>query len=545
VRLHRQEVLEEQKKKALTVTRFGEIGAVPIPELEPIPEGDRRTFADTTECSFRLCNAKPVKANVGGVPASTYPYVYIIVPFRNRLDNLARLISSINNATTPQQRACTCIVISDFRTSANAIPTWKNASCIATMHAAHKIYYDSSEGQRLWLEEADLAKVQAQLVAHRQRRAEEAPLEAPSVPAKASLAAVASVAAEALVAADAEAPAQAGTEEGVAAAAEPPPDFNVFDGDWSPAAGPCPSGPLTFATSHSVLREGPAPAVAPSSAPNTMKSLMRARLNFLPGFNTPLHVDISGLSGHLALRHVLSLYDGPSKLLDAWEYVGDAAVKFSRAGGIQAGIDSITTHPGQSLVFVCDADMILRPGFFQDFLRHPVSGSAVYYPVCWSTCWGKGLETSPRSSAATDDGNGIWRIYGFGMLVAYVNDLRGVGGMSDVAFRGRWGGEDNRLFDKLRERFKVVRRKCPYLIHAYHSQVKDWSASEDGMHGSNIGPFGRNVCSPLMTCPCPNGTAANDVARILQTAFHIPASVEIVNKDVDVPHGKKAKRRWG
>lgn len=102
---------------------------------------ERRLAGDG--CHFELCPADwgagapnvpwtPTEQTVAGRPSTALPRLYIIVPFRNRLDNLARLISSINNSTTPQQRACMCIVVADFDTRVGAVPEWKNRSCLAT-----------------------------------------------------------------------------------------------------------------------------------------------------------------------------------------------------------------------------------------------------------------------------------------------------------------------------------------------------------------------------------------------------------------------------
>jgi hypothetical protein len=458
---------------------YGIIGKVPVPPLEPIPEGDPRLFANTTECDFSRCNEEPGKHILGNhVESSKLPFMFVVVPFRNRLDNLARLLSSINNGTTPQQRACTCIVISDFATSSSALPPWKNASCVATMHAAHKIYFDPAD---------DNTAPFAGAAAHRIK-------ENGGLKGTASWSmAVESCPSSALRP-------MVLPKAGKGSGPRKPVKRVRLDASPSPtpSASPTPS---------------PSPSPQDAPLPFDLDSVVPDRLRLLPGFTVPLHVDVSGLSGQLSVRHVLSLYDGPSKILDALAYVGQPKVKFSRAGGIQAGIDSITTPAHKSLVFVCDADMILRPGFYEDFISRPVAGAAVYYPICWSTCWGQGLETVPTRTVFPDSTRGFWRSGGHGMLVAYLVDLRRVGGMVEQVTRGQWGGEDNMLHSKFVKSYsyRMLHKKCPYLVHAYHSQVRDWNKSEDGMYGSYLGPFGRHVCTPLGRCQCPKGTSAAEI----------------------------------
>jgi hypothetical protein len=103
-------------------------------------------------CSFSLCPTNwqgpdapkapwsPVQHRVGGLITSTLPRLFVVIPFRNRLDNLVRLLSGLNNSTTPQQRGCMCIVVADFSTQVALTPEWKNLSCLATWHEQHSLY---------------------------------------------------------------------------------------------------------------------------------------------------------------------------------------------------------------------------------------------------------------------------------------------------------------------------------------------------------------------------------------------------------------------
>ena len=290
-------------------------------------------------CTFKLCNAVPGEHIVAGAPSDTLPLMYLIVPHRNRVDNIVRLLTSLNNATTPAQRACLCVLLTDFNTSTAVVPPWKNVHCLVSYRERHGIYMDDeSFAPPRELRRGELARL-AQTYAG---------------------------------------PAQC-------------PDVRI---DRQSLTGPS-RGSWGRVTEH------------------------------FP----PAHLDISGLTGRQSVRHALAFYDGESAIIDGNIYVRDPRIKFSRAGGIMAGVDAIRTPPVRSLLFICDADMIIRPGFMEHMLATPRPGAVVFMPIIWSMCWGAAVEDGPKRRNWRSSRKGFWRPGGRGMVVAYLSDILAVGGM--------------------------------------------------------------------------------------------------------------------
>lgn len=300
-------------------------------------------------CTFKMCNkplpgapadAPPPNYTVGGVSGvPALPLMYVVVPHRNRVDNIVRLLTSLNNATTPAQRACLCVLLTDFNTSTTVIPAWKNSHCLVSYRPRHNVWMDDEA----YFKVKELKRGDLKLAAH--------------------------------------------------SYAGPP---------------ACPNVTLDTA----VLR-------LPSGGG------WQSATEHFPG----AHLDVHGLTGRQAVRHALAFYDGESAIVDGNKYVKDPKVKFSRAGGIMAGIDAIQTPGDRSLVFICDADMIVRPGFVEDMVAVPVPSRIVFMPVIWSMCWGATLEDAPRHSKYRSSRKGFWRPGGRGMVVAYLSDIKAVGGM--------------------------------------------------------------------------------------------------------------------
>lgn len=95
-------------------------------------------------CGMSRCSNDRV-FEVGGLATQPWPHLYILVPFRNRLASLARLVSSLNAATTPAIRACTCIVLADYKTALAAVPAWQNPACIATYNVEFRMYMQEDD----------------------------------------------------------------------------------------------------------------------------------------------------------------------------------------------------------------------------------------------------------------------------------------------------------------------------------------------------------------------------------------------------------------
>ena len=64
---------------------------------------------------------------------------------------------------------------------------------------------------------------------------------------------------------------------------------------------------------------------------------------------------------------------------------------------------------------------------------------------------------------------------------------------------------------------ELDRPAAPYLVHAYHSKVRDWSKSADGMSlGPEVGTLGRGICHVQGSCLCPPGTNKKEVALLIK-----------------------------
>ena len=89
--------------------------------------------------------------------------------------------------------------------------------------------------------------------------------------------------------------------------------------------------------------------------------------------------DLSPVNRHCVCSVVVDYNDVPSgpsvmQALADWPFafqVITVAGAFSRAGGMQIGMDvAVTTPPRASLVYFMDADMVAYPGFLQRSLTH-------------------------------------------------------------------------------------------------------------------------------------------------------------------------------
>eukprot|EP01138_Halocafeteria_seosinensis_P002669 gb/GECG01002728.1/.p1 GENE.gb/GECG01002728.1/~~gb/GECG01002728.1/.p1 ORF type:complete len:544 (+),score=38.97 gb/GECG01002728.1/:1-1632(+) len=108
-----------------------------VPGIEDTPKA--KSNAELLQRSFQLKDVaynddieKPVFATKGRMleypycdlrrcPQDKYPFIYFIVPHRNRIHNLLRLVSSLRNATlrcdeTPPWYECLCVYVSDYDT---------------------------------------------------------------------------------------------------------------------------------------------------------------------------------------------------------------------------------------------------------------------------------------------------------------------------------------------------------------------------------------------------------------------------------------------
>ena len=111
----------------------------PVLTPQKVPRRFGGLGCDTSRCSDSATYF------VGGVGSQPMPHIYVVIPFRNRLVSLARLVSSLNSATSPEMRACMCLVVADYDSSVSTLPSWQNPSCVATFNARYQLYMQEDD----------------------------------------------------------------------------------------------------------------------------------------------------------------------------------------------------------------------------------------------------------------------------------------------------------------------------------------------------------------------------------------------------------------
>jgi glycosyltransferase involved in cell wall biosynthesis len=124
---------------------------------------------------------------------------------------------------------------------------------------------------------------------------------------------------------------------------------------------------------------------------------------------------------------------------------------FNRARGLNAAAASASGE----LLFFLDADIVLPRGLCSALCGNTAPGQA-YFPVCYS------LRESSLPDVSAD---GWWRYTGYGLCGIHRNDYAVLNW--DEAFTS-WGREDNDLFCRTRAKLRIVRERCPGLLHLWH-----------------------------------------------------------------------------
>ena len=112
--------------------------------LLELPVSPRLQRLSGLGCSMSMCSNATLY-EVGGVKSQPMPHVYVVIPMRNRMAFLARLLSSFNTATTPSMRACICVIIADHESSLSSLPSWQNPACVATLNTKYNIYMQEDD----------------------------------------------------------------------------------------------------------------------------------------------------------------------------------------------------------------------------------------------------------------------------------------------------------------------------------------------------------------------------------------------------------------
>ncbi|HEX3659587.1 MAG TPA: Stf0 family sulfotransferase [Pirellulales bacterium] len=124
---------------------------------------------------------------------------------------------------------------------------------------------------------------------------------------------------------------------------------------------------------------------------------------------------------------------------------------FNRSRGLNAAAASATGE----FVFFLDADILL-PKDLCSTVRSHVRAGRCYFPICYSLHEGSG----PGLAAP-----GWWRQTGFGLCGFHRDDFTKL--RWNESFTS-WGGEDNDLRRRVAEHLRIVRERCPGLLHLWH-----------------------------------------------------------------------------
>lgn len=161
------------------------------------------------------------------------------------------------------------------------------------------------------------------------------------------------------------------------------------------------------------------------------------------------------------------------------------AGEFSRGLALEIGASQ---YKNDSLLFLCDVDVVFNSSFIDRCRSNTIQGRSVYYPILFSQFQTASVTASVRNNPYLLDKNfGYWRSFGYGLLCVYQSDFAATGGY-DTSIHG-WGMEDVDLFSKFvsqsltKSEKKVTARAMrveePSLIHIYHTVKCDSSLQEN------------------------------------------------------------------
>ena len=158
------------------------------------------------------------------------------------------------------------------------------------------------------------------------------------------------------------------------------------------------------------------------------------------------------------------------------------ASDFSRSIGCETGA---ALYNEDELIFFIDVDMMFNSDFLLRVRSNTIYNKLVYYPIVYSeyddsanivdaigTALNKRNDSSPASTRTEPEydygeDKGFWRQFGFGMLGAYLGDLRKVGGFNQTIIG--WGYEDLDLYEKfVKHNMTIFRSVDIGEVHMFH-----------------------------------------------------------------------------
>lgn len=190
------------------------------------------------------------------------------------------------------------------------------------------------------------------------------------------------------------------------------------------------------------------------------------------------------------LRAIISTFGGPVHILGASELLrdmelgisegelsdghivqvveagGDLSKKFSRS---KALLDGAEYAPADAIIFYCDVDMTIMPGFFENCRHNAQRNYQVYYPVVYSL-YPYGYKVSRE--------HGYWRKGAFGMVCGYKSDFKRMNMWKFAQGRLKgWGFEDTMLYKEFSKHWQisVFHAIEPNLLHRWHPKFCEFN----------------------------------------------------------------------
>lgn len=143
--------------------------------------------------------------------------------------------------------------------------------------------------------------------------------------------------------------------------------------------------------------------------------------------------------------------------------------EFSRGESFNIGAKFITNS---KLIMFCDIDMCFDFNFVQNCFSNAKEGESAYFPIVFSQYFlyqDQFIIDFYKNNISNylNVNNGIWRIYGYGIVCIYRSDYIKTQGMISS---NKWGNEDVQFYYKIIHltKLQAFRAPDPNIVHLFH-----------------------------------------------------------------------------